>query len=463
MARFVVRIPSAFLGECRALARIATPLIMASITSMGISFTDVVMVGRLGTSELAAGAAVSDFYSLLFYLAAGVITAMSPLLAQAMGRNDPTTVRTLARHGFILALLLAIPGALIVMHVDRVLAFIGIEQAIIHLAVPYAEMMAISYVAMTAAHAMHCFLSAHGKTRSIMLITLAALPLNALGDYLFIFGGAGLAPMGLAGAGLASAITTSFTFGALALRAVILGRTRGYRLLRGPLDFNIEQLTGLLRLGVPIGVSNLGMIGVFMLSTVTIGVFGPDVLAAHTVALRVAGLVFAVPSGFAQAATVRVGHAAGAQDFAAVRLSARTALALSITAGMIVTGVLMTINGGIVHTFLGASAPVSALVQSSAFLFLVAIVQPFNNLGVVGAGVLRGLKDTRAPMLASLAAFWGISFTGGWSLAFLFGLAASGIWVGLTGGNIAYGLMIWLRLRTQFSRTFAQSKVSLAS
>jgi MATE family multidrug resistance protein len=252
--------------------------------------------------------------------------------------------------------------------------------------------------------------------------------------------------MGLAGAGIASALSATLMFCALLWHATSDRRLRRHRLLARFGRQRHNHLPEIIRIGVPIGISNLGEMGVFLLSTVTMGLFGAEVLAAHTVALRMAGVVFAFPLGFAQAATVRIGYAVGAADWQAVERVIRTALALCLSTGVLTLSCLVLFSGDIARAFLGDGVSSSIITQAAFFLIVLAVSEPFTNLGTVGAGILRGFKDTRVPMLFSLLAFWGVSFAGGWSLAFMAGLESAGIWLGLSGGSIAYGLLMASRL-----------------
>ncbi|WP_455366565.1 MATE family efflux transporter [Kaarinaea lacus] len=435
-----------YLAEAGKLISIAGPLILASLVSMGISITDVVMMGWLSTEALAAGAAVSDYYSIFFYLTAGVIAAISPMISQARGARQHYKIRSITQQGFILAITITIPGAIMVWNAEMMLRWLGIGETIVVTGQPYAHMMAITYFAMMAVNVLHHFLSAHGKTRMILLVTVTALPLNALGNYALIFGNFGLPALGLMGAGVASLITASYMFAMLLLYSTNHNNFRRYRLLARPFTHREYHVPEIIRVGLPIGLSNLGEMGVFLFSTVTMGVFGAEVLAAHTVALRMAGVLYAFPLGMAQAATVRVGYAVGARDEQSVLTIMKTALLLSVSAAVIFFTTVLLWNAQIVHWFLGDNALPVIAAQALTFLTLLAVIQPFDGVACVGAGILRGFKDTQVPMLFSMTAFWGVGFIGGWSLAFLLGFEGLGIWIGLTSAAITYSMLVGLRL-----------------
>lgn len=440
-----------YLPEGRTLSMIAMPLVMASLVHMSISITDVVMMGWLGADALAAGAVVSDFFSLLFYLAAGINSAMAPLISQARGAGATNTIRSIAQQAFLVGVLMAIPGALIVYNADAIMLLIGVKQEIIEAGIPYSHMMAFTFVSMTLFNVLHHFLSAHELSRVIFIVTLAAMPVNGAVNYLFMYGVLGLPAMGLAGVGLSSALTTSLMFTAMLVYATSHRKLKHYGLLRTVADQPRNHLGELLRIGVPIAVSNLGELGVFLLSTVTMGIFGTEALAAHAVALRTAGVVFALPNGLSQAVAVRTAYAAGAGDARSLRVTMHTALGLGALVGGAVTVALLCMRSEIAGIFLGSDGSHTLAGTATLFLTLLAAGELFSNLGAVGSGILRGVKDSVTPMICSLAAFWGVGFAGGWSLAFVFGYDGVGIWIGLTAATIVYGLLIAYRLVGRFS------------
>jgi multidrug resistance protein, MATE family len=441
---------SPYTEEAGALLKIAGPLILASLVSMGISITDVVMMGWLSSTALAAGAAVSDYYSVFFYLTAGIVAAISPMISQSLGARQSYKIRSITQQGFMIAMGITIPGAIMVWNADVMLHWLGIESLVVEMGQPYAHMMAFTYFAMMAVNVLHYFLSAHEKTRVILIITATALPINALGNYALIFGNFGLPELGLLGAGLASLISASYMFLMLLLYTTNHEVLKRYRLLAKPFTHRDNYIPEIFRVGSPIGLSNLGEMGVFLFATVTMGVFGVEVLAAHTIALRMAGVLYAFPMGMAQAATVRVGYAIGAKNSESVHRIMKTALSLSVVSGTAFLIGTLLLNSQIVGWFLNGQSVASIQTQAAMFLILLAIIQPFDGLGCVGAGILRGFKDTQIPMVFSILAFWGVGFIGGWSLAFVAGMQGMGIWIGLTGSAIAYSLFIGLRLHWYF-------------
>jgi len=435
-----------FRAESGALLRLAGPLILTSLVSMGLAITDVIMMNWLGVAELGAGAATSDYFSIIFYLVGGIVAAMSPLISQARGAKNDAKVREYTQHGFILALLISIPGALIVWHSPGVLGLIGVDSTVVELAYDYAQMMSLTFIFMICCVACNDFLAAHERTQVIFYISAVGLPVNALGNYLFMFGNGGMPAMGLAGAGLASAIVSGSMLIAYIIYILSHNDFKHYQLVSSYWKLSLTRFKELLHVGLPIGVSTTGELGVYLLSTVVIGVFGVEALAAHALTLRLAGVLYAIPLGMSQASTVRTGLAVGANNEQAFKNTAATAFIITLSIGLIFLVTLILIRDSLALSFFdGQDAQIATL--AITLLGILAFTQPFECIATVSNGILRGLKDTKIPMFISIGAFWIFGFAGGWSLAFYYDYQATGIWLGLLAASFAYCVAMVVRFR----------------
>jgi MATE family multidrug resistance protein len=384
----------------------------------------------------------------VFYLCAGVIGAVSAIVSHARGAGQHRIIRRMIQQGFWAAGILALPGALAIWQAPKFLALIGVEQAVVSAAGEYAAMMAITLVPMLGVAVWRQLLAAFADTRCIFRITLVTLGLNAVGNYVFMFGKLGAPALGLAGAGLSSALCAMFMFGALSFYVLRHPAYARYRLLKSRMKPDRARLFELFRVGFPIGVSSLGEVGVYLMSTAVVGIFGTAALAAHAVALRMAGVLYAFPLGLSQAATVRVGLASGAGDSTARSRAVRTALGAALAAGALVLLLVIPAREVIATMFIKGNGSASAIISQAATLLLVlAAMQVFEYAGTVANGVLRGLKDTRVPMLISVASFWGVATAVGIVLGFGLQQQALGIWVGLGCGAIAFSALTIARVR----------------
>ncbi|MFC6670546.1 MATE family efflux transporter [Marinobacterium aestuariivivens] len=430
---------------------IAAPLTLASLLSMGIAITDVLMMAWLGTAELAAGAAVSDFYSIVFYLGGGVIGALSALLAECRGAGREREVAGWIGQSFQLALLLTLPCALLISLSPRLLAQIGAEPAIVDAASDYAPMMALTCALLLLVRVWHQCFAAWEQTRVILGGMLLSLPLNALGNYGLMYGRWGLPEMGLAGIGLSSALCAAVLLVWLSLMA---HRASWYRPVgRALLQVHRARLQKLLRLGLPIGMTSLGETGIFLLATLLIAGFGIDQLAAHTLTLRLAGVLYAVPLGLAQAATVRAGLALGAGDSGRMHRVLRVQLWLALLWGL---PLALLLAGGreslIIWLLPQAERGLPLFEIAAALLLLLAVAQPADSLATQTTGYLRGLQDTQRPMQLILVSHWLLAFPLALLLGYGAGLGAIGIWLGLGTGILLASTALLLRLRQQLKR-----------
>jgi len=436
------------MAEAAKTLSIAWPLTMSALVNMGISVTDVLMIAWLGTAALAASAVASDFYSIIVYIAGGTLAAISPMIAEARGARKPEDVRRATRQGLWVATAIALPGAVVIWNADIVLSTIGVHAAIVETGLPYAQMMALTFIPMTYMQVWRHFLAAHGRTRVMLAVMALALPANALFNYLLMFGLWGFPEMGLAGAGLSSLGVTILIVAGLT-GYVLRDREFGdYRLFLRIWQPDWKRFRDIMRVGVPIGLTSLGETGVFLFTTVLMGVFGPEVVAAHAITLRMAGILYAPVLGLSQAITVRVAYSIGEGNRTGTSNAAWTGIMLTLTVAVALFVLLFVGRGWIPGLFIDpASANAGEIVTMAlAMLFCLALLQLPENTAVVATAILRGFKDTGRPMVLQLTGRWVIGFAGGAALAFAAGFGGLGLWMGLVIGSAATAGMMWMRV-----------------
>lgn len=422
---------------------------------MGMSFTDVIMIGWLGTTELAASAATSDFHSFFFYIAAGIISATSIFIAHARGRKQTDSVRSIVQQGFLIALICSIPATFIIYNTTFFLSAIGVEETIVNAAIPYAHTLCMAFLPMMLMTVLQQFIAAHNKTRVIFLVTLAGLPLNALGNYLLLFGNFGFPELKLAGAGIATTLTASFMFLCLLIYSLTSQKLKHYALFHRAEFRNKSQLKEIFRTGVPIGISNIGEMGVFLSSTITMGIFGAEALAAHTIALRLGGLFYAFPLGLSQAAAIRCGFLIAQDNIQQLKSSIKTIISLALIIGFVFTLTIWFYSIEIASLFLSSDQDTkNVLLTAAAFLLILGVIQPFDALATASAGILRGMKDTKIPMILSIGSYWLIGFSTGLVLAFYFNFNGTGLWIGLATGATVFGIATISRLYFHWKKDF---------
>jgi MATE family multidrug resistance protein len=452
LAQSGLRERRAWTGEIRATLSLAWPLVLTNLGLIGLGAMDVMLLGRLGPEPLGAGALGTNLYFALAFLGIGLTSATAPLLADELGRRRHAVkeVRRTVRQGLWACLGITLPIWVVLWNGDIILRALGQDPALAAAAGAYLRALQWGLLPFLGFQVLRFFLSALERPGWALAVMLAALPVNFVLAYGLIYGRLGLPEIGLIGAGVATSITNLFSFAALAAVVAWDPRFRRYRLFGRVWRADWPRFRRLWGLGLPIAATLAFEAMIFNAAAFAMGTFGTAPLAAHAVAIQIASVTFMVPLGVAQAATVRVGLAAGARDPDGVKRAGWTALALGTGFMAAVAMVMLAAPGPIVGLFLDRANPANAPVLELAisFLLFAAIFQVADGAQAVGAGMLRGLQDTRVPMLYAGLGYWGIGASLGVALAFGAGLGGRGLWIGLaTGLTVVAVLMLhrWTR------------------
>ena len=443
--------------EAGALARLSVPIILTNVGQVAIQTTDVVMIGWLGPEALAASVLGINVMFVLLLFGIGVVAATAPMIAQDLGRR-PYAVRgprRTVRQGLWVALAIGLLAWALLWHIAPLLRLLRQDPELIAAAEPFVRAAMWGFVPGLWFVVLRNFIAALERPRAAMVIMLIGVSFNAIAGYALIFGRLGMPALGLLGAGIAAALTNWFVFAGLLGYVLIDRQFRRFHLLGRLWRPDWARLRELFRIGLPIGVTLVMEVGLFAAAGFVIGLIGTAQLAAHQIALQCASVTFMVPLGLAQAATVRVGLAAGAGDGQGVL---RAGLMALIMGGVFMLGmatVMWTAPGAIVGLFVDARDPANATVVHAAvtFLSIAALFQIFDGGQVIGAGALRGMKDTRWPMAFAALAYWAVGGTLALGLGFGAGLGGLGVWLGLAASlAVAAALMIGRFLALQHRR-----------
>ena len=427
---------------------LAWPLVLANLTTQAINATDVLLMGRLGATQLAAATlALNLTYTFNLFLL-GLLIASSPLMATALGQrfNSVRDVRRTFRAGLWLIVVTLPPYWLVLWHVGEIMRALGQSEEL----ASQGETFLRAYMWCTAPwllfQLLRNFVSALERPRIVLWLSLLGIPLNALVSWALIFGHFGLPALGLRGGGLGSTLTWTAMCGALALVVLRDRQFRRFHLFGRFWRFDRERTIAMAKLGWPIGLTMALEMGVFALAAYFMGWIGAPAVAAHAVALQLAALTFMVPLGLGQAATVRVGLALGRQDEAGMARAGWTAWFLGV-GFMGSMALLMWVFPRPLVTLFLEDTPQNALVIGLAvqFLLVAAAFQLVDGAQVIGAGMLRGLHDTRWPLLFALVGYWVVGLGIGVWLAFGRDWRGVGIWVGLASGLAAVAALMLAR------------------
>ena len=427
---------NAWWTEWRATISLALPLATAQLGQIAIHTTDVVMMGWLGPNALAAGILGHQVYFVSLLFCMGILLTIAPLVAQALGADDADGVRQTVRQGLWVAVALALPASGLLWHAGSVLSWLGQAPDHVASAEQYVRAAMWGFGPTLGFTVLRGFTSALSRPRSILLITLSGVGINALSNYALMFGHLGCPRLELVGAGVSSSLVQTAMFTVLLAYILWDAQFRRFHLLHQLWEPCWPRFREIFRIGLPIGGAMLAESGLFATATMLMGWVGSAALAAHAVALQCAGVAFMVPLGIAQAATVRVGLAMGQQDLDGIRRAGWTALILGASFMSSTAVLFLLVPSTLIGFFLDLHDPQVVPVVRLAinYLTIAACFQLVDGLQVVASSVLRGLNDTRAPFVIALTGYWGGGFVTAYVLAFPLGLSGVGVWCGLAVG-----------------------------
>ncbi len=430
-------------AEMAALARIALPLVLAMVGQMAITTTDMLMLGWLGPEALAATALALSVFHPVMLLGIGIGTAVTPLAAAALARRDVREMRRAVRQGLWAAVPFTLAAVPALWWIGGLFTAIGQDPGLSREAQLYLRGVLPGLFFILAFSVLRSYATALERTRPVLLVTLLAIPLNALVNYGLIFGAFGLPRLEVLGAGLGSAITHLAMAAALlwiALRRLPFRRHHILGRLWRP-DWPIFR--AIHRIGIPIGLFILLEVGIFAGSAQILGFIGVYQLAAHQIVLQLASITFMVPLGLGQAVTARVALARGRADPAAARIAGRAAMLLATVFMTCTALVFWFLPGPLIRPFLdGSPESRQVLAFATGYLAIAAVFQIVDGLQVTAAHALRGLEDTRVPLLIAVIGFWLVAFPTAVVLGLLTPLAGSGVWIGFALGLATAALLL---------------------
>jgi MATE family multidrug resistance protein len=424
------------------LLQLAIPIVIVQLGLMLMGVVDTVMVGRLSAAALAAVAIANIYFFTVTIFGLGTLLALDPIIAQALGARDELAVERGLQRGLVLALVLTVPVSLLLLAVEPVLVLFRQPAEVTPVAAGSVYRALPSVWPLFAFVVLRQTLQAYRRTTPVVVTIVTANILNAILNYAWIFGELGFPAMGVLGSAWATAVSRT----AMVLLMLILGWPSLHLYLRHrtPGLLSPQPILRMLRLGAPIGLQMVLEFGAFSTVAVLMGWLGVIQVAAHQVAINLASLTFMVPMGVSSAATVIVGHGVGRGDADSVRRA--TAAALIVGAGfMSLTAALFI---GMPETLAALYTKDLALLQLAALLLPIAgVFQIFDGLQVVAIGLLRGLGDTRVPVIANIIAFWCIGIPVSLWLGFGLDFGAVGLWWGLVAGLFMVATFLIARLK----------------
>ena len=439
-------------GQARALVGLGLPLVGSHLAQMAIVTTDTVMIGWYDVPSLAALSLSGSIWFIIFILGAGFAHAVMPMVASAAAKGDEREVRRSTRMGLWLSVIYGLAVTPVFLFFEPVLLAIGQEEEVARLGGIYMKWLGLSMLPALLIAVMRSYLSALELPHIILGITIFSAVFNALLNYALIFGNWGAPELGIMGAGIASFVGSWLGFVLIALFAV---RARPeHEIFRNLHKPDWEFFARVFKLGWPIGLTIFAETGLFGASTIMMGWIGTIALAAHGVALQIASLTFMMHLGLSQAITVRAGQAWGRDDRHLLKVSSQAAMILSLIAALLTVVMFLTIPEVLIGFFVDPDDPArpAILTVGASLLAMAALFQLVDSGQVMALGMLRGVQDTRVPMVMAIVSYWVVGLPVSYVLGFMLNLEGPGIWLGLTVGLACACVLMQYRFWTRYTR-----------
>ena len=432
--------------------RLAGPVILAEIGWMSMGIVDTIMVGPLGPAAIGVSGMSNSLFFAVAVFGMGVMLGLDALVANSYGAGRLDDCVRWLQHGVLVALAVAPTIMLIFYGLLTTTAHWGLHPSVLAMAQPYMAILGLGAPPLLLYATFRRYLQGMHTVRPVMVALVTANLVNAFGNWVLIFGHFGAPALGINGSAWATVGARVYLAAFLGVAIVREHRRRGAAHIRVPFAFDPARVRTLLMLGLPAASQVTLEVGVFAAVSALAGTLDPVSLGAHQIALNIAALAFMVPLGLSSAAAVRVGHAIGAGD-----------RRRAIQAGWTAFAVGAAITGTVGLSFIVAPMPMlraftsdpQLLSISVRLLAIAAIFQLFDGTQAVATGVLRGVGDTRTPMVFNVIGHWVFGLPIGWALCFRYGWGVAGLWVGLSIGLIFVAVVLTIawdresrRLRT---------------
>jgi MATE family multidrug resistance protein len=439
--------------EFRPMFRLALPVVIAEMGWMTMGMVDTLMVGRISPEAIGAVGLGTSIFMALAIFAMGLLLGLDTLVSQAFGAGRVETCHRWLVHGIVLAVALSIPVTGGLLWISSALGAWGIDPGVLGLTHSYVRIVAWSALPLLLYAAFRRYLQGMGIVRPVTIALLAANVVNVAANWILIYGNLGAPAMGVDGAAWATVLSRVAMAGSLL--ATILYVDRGHGPVFGERRLEWAWFKRLLTLGTPAATQLTLEVGAFAAATALAGRLAPTSLAAHQIAINYAALTFMVPLGISSAGAVRVGHAVGRRDPLGASKAGWTALLFAVLFMSAAALVFVTIPRLLLRAF---TSDAGVLDVGVSLLFIAAIFQLFDGVQGVATGALRGLGDTRTPMLWNLAGHWFVGLPLGYTMCFVLGHGVTGLWWGLSIGLVICGValsFVWKHRIHQLGRALA--------
>lgn len=429
----------------RAILRLGLPLIGGHLAQISIGITDTVMLGWYSVQALAAVTIGSTFFFVLFIFGSGFAWAVMPLVASFAAEGDDTGLRRATRMGLWLSVgfaLLALPAMI---WSEPILRLLGQEDQVVRDASTYLSIAGFGILPALLVMVLKSYLAALERTQFVLWITVVAAVVNAVANYALIFGHWGAPELGIRGAAFASVMTHTVSLvGVVIYAAVTLPEHSLFqRLWRA----DPQMLGRVFMLGWPIGLTSLAEVGLFATSSFMMGWLGTVPLAAHGIAVQLASVTFMVHLGLSNVATIRAGNAYGRKDPYDMERGAWAVTIMSLVFAALTIALFLVFPEPLLSIFMQDDDPKRAqiLTIGVGLLAMAALFQLVDGAQVIALALLRGVQDTRIPMILAMISYWLIGIPASYVFGFVLGWDGIGVWLGLVIGLAVASVLLSVR------------------
>lgn len=418
---------------------LALPVVITQIGFVMMGVVDSVMVGRIGDAPLAASSISVGFFFIITVVGLGIVMAMTPLVAIAVGSADREKCSVVFQQGIWVSFFTGVILNLITFFGAELIPYMDQPPEVAQLAVSYTQIISLSTIPMLIFTAYKQFIEGLSFTRPAMVVAILANFINVFCNWIFIYGNLGFEPMGLDGAGIATLGSRIFMLISLAIFVHKSSEFKRYNLRIFPFKGINEIGKEILRIGVPSGFQYFFEVGCFATAAFMVGWIGKDELASHQIALNVSSITYLACLGLSTAGTIRVGNALGAGDMSGVKKAGSIALFMGASF-MIVAGLSFIMFNDLIPRLYTSDAEV--VLFAPKLLMIAAFFQIFDGTQAIALGNLRGITDVKIPTVITFIAYWVIGLPSAYLLGFPLGLGTEGVWYGLSISLIASSLML---------------------
>ncbi len=428
---------------------LALPVVLSQVGQVTVHLVDNMMVGHVGTTELAAAAFANNVFMIGMYFGMGITYGLTPLIGKAFSRGKFQEVAALLKNGVFTHLAAAIVLSAVMFGIYFVLPLLDQPPEVLNLAKPYFLMLCLSYFPFMLFFSMKQFFEGIGNTKMAMQITITANVVNVVVNYVLIFGKLGFPEMGLIGAGIGTLVSRLCMALLFVMFILKIPKNKKYFEEAHKQVFSIKKVILILKIGIPIGFQIIVELFAFGIGAIMMGWLGEIPLAAHQVTIGLASFTYMISLGVSQANTIRVSHQMGVKNYKALQMAASASTHL-VLAFMLFMGFVFIIARNYLPLMFTVD---SAVINIAAGLLIVAaIFQVFDGLQVVMLSTLRGMADVKIPMFFAFFAYLLVGIPTSYILTFVLNFGPQGIWYGYLIGLSTAGILFYFRFRYVFRK-----------